>query len=51
MLPGVKATEALPGVTWTEVMVGAPGRATGVPPTELEAAPVPMALTASISTE
>jgi len=32
-------------------MVGAPGRATGVPLSELEAAPVPMLLTASISTE
>ena len=51
LLPGVKATEADPAPTVTDVMVGAPGSAAGVPFMELEAAPVPMLLVASISTE
>ena len=51
LLPGVKAMEAVPAPTCTEVMVGAPGTATGVWLSELEGAPVPLVFTASISTE
>jgi hypothetical protein len=50
-LPGVKETDALPTPTCTDVMVGTPGTATGVPESEFDGLPVPMLLTASISTE
>ncbi len=50
-LPGVNATDALVAPTCTDVMVGAPGTATGVWLFELDGAPVPLPFTASISTE
>ncbi len=51
MLPGAAFIDAAIEPTWFTLMVGAPGTATGVPLTELDADPLCPPATASISTE